>query len=172
MNSASAFTVVDPGGPKTKKIPTPEEEAAAGAYTLNGGLAFPAAAFRKAVIAASKGRKVGRLGLPTIMLASCFETADLVQVNDPETGEQLVEYEIDVRGAKPPGQGMVRRARPILHSWSCVVDFEYDDELVSPELIREVLDQAGSRVGVGNYRPEKSGRFGRFEVVHDEPIEG
>jgi hypothetical protein len=171
-NAATAFTQPPDDSPKTRasRIPSPEEEAASGAYKLNGGLGFTAASFRKAVITAAKGRKIGRLGLPGIITASVFETVEVLELYSPDTGEQLTEYEIDIRGARPPGQGMVRRARPRLDAWQADVDFEYDEELVSPQLIRELLSQAGMRVGVGNFRPEKSGRFGRFEVIDDQPL--
>ena len=153
MNSASAFTSEDTGGPKTRKIPTPQEEAEAGVYRVNGGLGFIASAFRKALISASKGRKVGRLGLPGIIQSSVFETTEHIPLLDPETRKQLTEYEIDIRGARPPGQGMVRRARPIIREWLCEIEFEYDEELVSAELIEQLLSAAGMRVGVGNFRP-------------------
>lgn len=165
MNSASSFTSPDGGGPKTRKIPTPEEEAEAGVYRVGDGLGFIASAFKKSLVSAAKGRKVGRLGLPGIVMSSVFETSEHLPLVDPETGEQLREYEIDVRGARPPGQGMVRRARPLVREWQAEIEFEYDEELVSPDLVRDLLSAAGMRVGVGNFRPEKSGRFGRFEVV-------
>ena len=165
MNSASAFTSEADTAPKTRKIPTPQEEAESGVYRVGDGLGFIASAFRKAIISAAKGRKVGRLGLPGIVQSSIFETVEHVPLIDLDTGKQLTEYQIDIRGARPPGQGMVRRARPIIHEWACELEFEYDEELVSPELIGQLLTAAGMRVGVGNFRPEKSGRFGRFEVV-------
>lgn len=167
MNSAAAFTEADDGKAKTRRsIPAPEVEAEAGAYRLESGeLAFPAAAFKKAIVSAAKGRKVGKLGLPGIVLASAFETCELIPLVHPDTGEALRDYAIDIRGARPQGQGMVRRARPRLDEWGCLVDFEYDDELVAEDLLRELLERAGRNVGVGNFRPEKSGRYGRFEVV-------
>lgn len=33
------------------------------------------------------------------------------------------------------------------------------------ELLRSFLLEAGSRIGVGDYRPEKTGWFGRFTVL-------
>jgi hypothetical protein len=166
MNSAASFTEADEG-PKTRKsIPPPEVEAENGAYRLSSGdLGFPAAAFKKAVVSAAKGRKVGRLGLPGIVLASVFETTELLPLKHPKTGKPLKDYEIDIRGARPQGQGMVRRARPRLDEWSCEVSFEYDEDLIDVALIRDLLDRAGRNVGVGNFRPEKTGRYGRFEVV-------
>lgn len=167
MNSAAAFTIADTGEAKTRRsIPTPEVEAEAGAYRLDDGtLGFPAAAFKKAVVSAAKGRKVGRLGLPGIILASVFETSELIPLIDPKTDKPISDYVIDIRGARPQGQGMVRRARPRLDAWQCDVEFEYDDDLLDIDLLRELLERGGRNVGVGNFRPEKTGRYGRFEIV-------
>lgn len=167
MNSAAAFTVADDGAPKSRQsIPAPEVEAEAGTYRLgDGSLGFPAAAFKKAVVSAAKGRKVGKLGLPGIVLASVFETTEYVALFEPESGDPLTDYTIDIRGARPQKQGMVRRARPRLDAWACDVDLEYDEELIDENLIRELLDRAGRNIGIGNFRPEKSGRYGRFEVA-------
>jgi hypothetical protein len=166
MNSAAAFTIADTGKSKTRQnIPSPEDEAEAGTYRLDDGtLGFPAAAFKKAVVAAAKGRKVGKLGLPGIVLASVFETTEHVPLIHPDTGKPLTDYTIDIRGARPQGQGMVRRARPRLDAWACDIELEYDDELVAEDLVRELLERAGRNIGVGNFRPEKSGRYGRFVV--------
>jgi hypothetical protein len=167
MNSAAAFTIADTGKAKTRQaIPAPEEEAENGTYRLEDGtLGFPAAAFKKAVVSAAKGRKVGRLGLPGIVISSVFETTEHVQLVHPDTGQPLADYTIDIRGARPQGQGMVRRARPRLDEWACDIDLEYDEELIAEGLLRDLLERAGRNVGVGNFRPEKTGRYGRFEIV-------
>lgn len=166
MNSAAAFNEADDGKARTRRsIPPPAEEAEAGTYRLdNSALGFPAAAFKKTVVSAAKGRKVGRLGLPGIVLASVFETTELLPLFHPDTGDPLYDYVIDIRGARPQGQGMVRRARPRLDAWACDVEFEYDEELISAELLADLLARGGRNVGIGNFRPEKSGRYGRFEV--------
>lgn len=167
MNSAAAFTVSDADKSKTRQsIPPPEVEAEAGTYRLeDNALGFPAAAFKKAVVSAAKGRKVGKLGLPGIVLASVFETTEYVALIDPETDKPLHDYIIDIRGARPQKQGMVRRARPRVDAWACDVSLEYDDELITDDLVRELLERAGRNIGIGNFRPEKSGRYGRFEVA-------
>ena len=48
--------------------------------------------------------------------------------------------------------------------WSCTFGVDADDELVSREQLERWLDVAGRRIGLGDWRPEKSGTYGRFEV--------
>jgi hypothetical protein len=58
----------------------------------------------------------------------------------------------------------VVRARPRFERWSAHLEVIYDPELIEPDLIVQVMADAGRRIGVGDYRPEKSGWFGRFTV--------
>jgi hypothetical protein len=42
---------------------------------------------------------------------------------------------------------------------------DYDDVLLKESELRRVVDDAGSRVGLLEFRPEKKGPFGRFIVT-------
>ena len=46
--------------------------------------------------------------------------------------------------------------------WSCTFTLDCDDELIDQERIERWLDIAGRRIGLGDWRPEKSGDYGRF----------
>ena len=48
--------------------------------------------------------------------------------------------------------------------WSCTFEADVDDELVSREHLERWLDIAGRRIGLGDWRPEKSDTYGRFEL--------
>jgi hypothetical protein len=53
------------------------------------------------------------------------------------------------------------------------VEFEVglDTVILAPKLLREIVDAAGSRIGLGDFRPATKGPFGRFVVtswVEDE----
>ena len=43
--------------------------------------------------------------------------------------------------------------------------YEVDDELVDQTQLETWLDIAGRRIGLGDWRPAKSGHFGRFETL-------
>ena len=55
--------------------------------------------------------------------------------------------------------------------WSCTFDVDVDDELVDESKLRQWLDIGGRRIGLGDWRPEKSGEFGRFKLVSIEAVE-
>lgn len=60
----------------------------------------------------------------------------------------------------------VVRVRPFIYPWE--IDFEVhartDLAPADEELLTEMFNHAGSYPGIGDYRPENSGKFGRFEV--------
>ena len=46
------------------------------------------------------------------------------------------------------------------------------EDLIAPERLREWLEFAGQRIGLGDWRPERSGSHGRFRVAALDPIGG
>ena len=49
--------------------------------------------------------------------------------------------------------------------WSCSFTVDADDELVDSDQLQRWLDTGGRRIGLGDWRPEKSGEFGRFTLA-------
>jgi hypothetical protein len=66
----------------------------------------------------------------------------------------------DLRPARVMGR-TVNRARPIFLDWSASFSLSVDGELIDPEDICRILETAGRRVGLGDYRPT----HGRFTVA-------
>ncbi len=48
--------------------------------------------------------------------------------------------------------------------WSCRFTLSADDELVRRDWLERWLDIGGRRIGLGDWRPERSGQYGRFTV--------
>jgi len=68
----------------------------------------------------------------------------------------------------PKGQkgGMgVLRAFPHFETWLGTIKIHILDDIIPKELFEQVLREAGNFVGVGQFRPEKGGYLGRFELV-------
>jgi hypothetical protein len=159
-------------GPKgAKQIPTPEEECKLGAYAVNGHFAFPGIGVRNSLVGAAGSWKVKMPGSSRKMsarsvVATVNVEPELIPILDPKTEKPLKKYAIDVRRAVVQRNG-VMRARPRFEEWMLTFDFVYDDETLLPENVEQlipILEDAGKRVGIGDYRPSKSGWFGRFEV--------
>ncbi len=58
----------------------------------------------------------------------------------------------------------ILRTRAKFDEWGVVFTVECDDELVDRDQIITWLDIAGRRIGLGDWRPTKSGHYGRFET--------
>lgn len=66
----------------------------------------------------------------------------------------------DTRGVKV-GMARVMRTRPIFPQWKAKIELSFDNEQVNIADIERAVRDAGTMVGICDYRP----KFGRFEVV-------
>ncbi len=62
------------------------------------------------------------------------------------------------------GQARLLRTRAKFDEWSCTFIADCDDDLVDQAQLKNWLSIAGQRIGLGDWRPAKSGHYGRFEV--------
>jgi hypothetical protein len=75
-------------------------------------------------------------------------------------------WTVDTRPVMIPAtKGRVLRHRPRFDDWKLSFTLVLDTEIMSTKLLREIVDAAGKRVGLGDYRPARKGLFGRFVVV-------
>ena len=151
-------------GMKTKKIPSPEEEAIAGMYLDTKGFVIQKTeALRSSLIGGSKGRKKGMRGMPSILMGSVFTaepTVPLVRHN----GERIKTYdEITVDRAVVQRQGILR-ARPKFNEWQFDAPLEIDTDFVTVEEVLTLLQICGRTTGIGDWRPSRGGSYGRFTV--------
>lgn len=78
-------------------------------------------------------------------------------------------YEIDARPVvNPSTKGRIVRKRPCLTNWSLRFNIEYDEDDIGASMIHEILAYAGKRIGIGDFRPERGGPFGRFMITKFE----
>jgi len=57
------------------------------------------------------------------------------------------------------------RFRGEVDGWSVSFLIEYNPTVISAEQVLSLLDLAGFSVGIGEWRPEKNGDYGRFKVL-------
>jgi len=58
--------------------------------------------------------------------------------------------------------------RPCYEDWSCELSVKYASDLIKLDMLINLLNAAGTLVGVGNWRPERGGDFGQFKVISYE----
>jgi len=57
------------------------------------------------------------------------------------------------------------RFRGEVSDWSIDFIIEYNPTVISCEQILGLLDLAGFSVGIGEWRPQRSGDYGRFKIL-------
>ena len=53
----------------------------------------------------------------------------------------------------------------MFNDWALDITVELDTELINVKLFREIVDVAGKRIGLGDFRPDNKGPFGKFVVT-------
>lgn len=146
-------------------IDPPEVEAEKGVYRNEAGqCCIPGHALRSCIVSASKAFKAkkGRGSLLSVM-AHIIVPDELVPLLTPNPGKPITTYEVNSQRAVVQRQGIIR-SRPLFRAWAAEFEVEYDDEIMNEETILAVLAEAGSKVGIGDYRPARGGPYGRFDV--------
>jgi hypothetical protein len=64
----------------------------------------------------------------------------------------------------PNGGQAVCIVRPRFDVWRFNVELEIDLNQVSLQLVRKIIDTAGRRCGLGDFRPRNKGTFGQYVV--------
>ena len=128
--------------------------------------------------------------LPTSAIRACIETGARKLKQGPQVREGLIvtsveEFDYDKSlgtTAEEIGKSAqftvgvvvqrnrILRTRALFNPWGCTFRLECDEELVDREQLDSWLDIAGRRIGLCDWRPEKSGNYGRFETVSIETI--
>lgn len=133
-----------------------------------GGYAIPVMAIKKALQAAAADRIVPGNKRSVATIVKRFVRV----VPDSSDGQFLrltsPGYEIEILPGRNSGIGRTPRVilRPLFKAWSIEVAIDYDTRWFDGESIANLLAEAGRTVGIGEWRPEKGGDSGRFEVQH------
>jgi len=144
---------------KTREVRDPKAEGESAAYrTADGKYGVPAMAVKAAVLgAAHKDLGVEKTLVRKALFIVCKDAGGVLPMDcdEPEIREDTVRV----------GAGAADlRYRPYFYRWSVRIDWELDAELLQVEDLLNLIDRAGFGVGIGEWRPEKGGEFGRFEV--------
>lgn len=146
-----------------KKVYNDDEEAERRVYRdSHGQIAHPSVAFTRAMFSAVSGKKFGKMTARTAIKGAVFVTEPFSLVLDGD-GNLQTRYEIDRRPVVV-GKARILRCRPSYPEWRMKIALEVDTAILNRGHVAEALSLAGRIIGIGDYRPEKGGGFGRFRV--------
>ncbi len=113
---------------------------------------------------AGKLHKIGRRSASPLVPAGIF-------IREEAIGLKQKDYKIDVRtGVNQNTKMRVVIYRPRLDKWKASFTMEVDETIFNKELVLDILTDAGKKIGIGSFRPQKSGSFGRFMVTKYEEL--
>jgi hypothetical protein len=131
----------------------PEQDYKDSLYNLpEGGYGFPASAFKKAAVRAGTYTD----DKMTYLRGAFYVQGDMVTIDGtPQPREDMVRV----------GMGTADiRYRAEFPDWSADLRVEYNARAISLDQVANLFSVAGFSVGVGDWRPEKDGSYGRFAV--------
>lgn len=148
---------------------TPREDAERKVYLSDEGPYVPGQNLMACFIAAGQyirldgKRQISNMKstvLPGLM--TLLDWAPLLKIPDTD---KAAAWEADVmQGRNPNGGEAVALCRPRFDEWALTFTIDIDESEVGENTIRELIDKAGRRVGLGDFRPQRKGIFGQFVV--------
>jgi hypothetical protein len=80
-------------------------------------------------------------------------------------------WTVDTRWVRHPETGLRQRChRPRFEDWRLDATLLVDRDAITPAEIRHLVEVAGMQVGLGDFRPDRGGPFGRFTISAWEPL--
>ena len=154
-------------GKKTKDrtVLNAEEEFVQAMYvTEDGEPGIPVLAFKASLIsAAHKDLGIEKVLVKKSIFIPCEDSNKVIPMkcNKPVRREDHVR--VGTGGAD-------LRYRPEFKKWSVEISMQVDADLLTRDDIVNLVNRAGFGIGLCDWRPEKGGEYGRFEVDMSQPI--
>lgn len=119
-----------------------------------GGFGFPAVGFKSAVVSACRFAEGVKM---TELRGALHIVGDMVKIQgDPRPREDMVRVGMGTADIRYRGE---------FPEWRAQLTIQFNASMISTEQIANLLNIAGFGVGVGEWRPERNGSFGRFHVA-------
>lgn len=143
----------------------PKEQAEAKLYLDEKGKpVIPQPNLYRCIIDAGKFFKAGKSKVTTIkssIIPSCVDLDGLHFIIKSKHG-----WTIDTRPVRIPATGgRILAHRPAFNDWELSFMVELDTDVMSEGLFRDIVDKAGKAIGLGDFRPDCKGPFGKFVVT-------
>lgn len=144
---------------QAKEAKDPEADYEACFYrTESGAYGFPAIGVKAAMVGAGRFTDAKM----TLLRGAFHIDAEVLEiVGEPRPREDMVRV----------GMGTADiRYRPEFPDWRIIAPIKFNASVISTGQIANLLNVAGFAIGIGEWRPEKNGQYGRFHVAGEEEI--
>lgn len=140
-----------------KAAKDPEQDYRDSMYEIpDGGYGFPCVAFKAAAVSACRFADGMKMTEARGAFHVVGELAPLV--GEPAMREDMVRVGMGTADIRYRGE---------FRLWRTTLAIDYNADAISAEQIVNLFNLAGFGVGVGEWRPERDGSYGRFHVSRD-----
>lgn len=147
--------------PKEPKNPEAEYEAAFYRHD-DDGYGFPVIAFKAASVSAC--RFFGKQMPMTLARQCIFMDAEFSKRDGQKLARIVGEPHMREDVARVGMGGTDLRYRPEFTEWQTEVEVTYVKSMLTRESVLSLIEAGGMGVGVGEWRPEKKGDFGTYQL--------
>ena len=138
-------------------------------YQMRSGQLYAPSTWFRGCLMGKKGgatsQRIQGASAPGVLMGSVFTVEHECPLFDPETEEPITKWEVYPRVANNESKGRIVVWSPKVWPWACLVSLEVDrDILGNINDLLAIFRRAGKVAGVGVWRVNKMGEFGRFEV--------
>jgi hypothetical protein len=134
-----------------------------------GALCIPQPNLLRCLIEGGRFHKVGKAQVTTDKKSMLYACVDIEGAAIPLLHEQP--WKVDTRPVRIPSTGgRILAHRPMFDDWALEFTMGLDIAIASKKLMRDIVDDAGKRIGLGDFRPATKGPYGRFVVTRWEEV--
>jgi hypothetical protein len=123
---------------------------------------IPTSNIRSCLVEGGKLRKLGKAIQRGTLILENQSALHYIGSRDPD--EMVLDNKfIDCRSVVISGKRLMRY-RPIFREWELYVSIQFDSAVIDAQQLGQAMSDAGRLIGIGDFRPNKGGSYGRFEV--------
>jgi hypothetical protein len=145
---------------------TPREQAEKKLYTGKDGrtLIIPQPNLLRSIVDGGQYHKAGRSKITTQRSSLLYACLDIEGAEIPIVHKEP--WRVDTRAVRIPSTGgRILAHRPMFDDWSLKFTALLDTDVIGVKLLRSIVDDAGKKIGLGDFRPATKGPFGKFVVT-------
>lgn len=149
---------------------TPLEIAESKLYKgLEGTFMIPQPNLLRCLVEGGRFHKVGKTQLTTSKSSHLYGCVNIEHAEIPIIHEQP--WKVDTRAVRIPSTGgRILAHRPMFDDWALQFEVILEEAILGAKVFRMVVDDAGNRIGLGDFRPATKGPYGRFVVTRWEVV--
>jgi hypothetical protein len=143
---------------------TPLDIAQSKLYIGNdGNPMIPQPNLLRCLVEGGRFTKIGKSQVTTAKSSILYACVDVQGAEVPIIHTQP--WKVDTRAVRIPSTGgRILAHRPMFDDWALEFVVDLDTSILGEKLLRQIIDDAGKRIGMGDFRPQCKGPYGRFVV--------